>query len=255
MIIDKPENRFRGLFVKIIWGMKYIFQMAFEPSYALLAAVLLLGGVVLLQMRKMRLSKFKIMKLKRKVKELERENSLLSEALSAQRAVATMSAEPSVTVAQADESEVASDAEVENSEAEDAAAEVSALEDSVADGSAAQAQDAGEGEERLAGSDEDLLNRFVKHINDNMSDINLSIDDIASDMCMSRSNLFRKIKQITGMGPNEYMRLARLKRAAELLQERRHSIADICMLVGFNSPSYFSSCFKKQYGCLPKDYK
>ncbi|MBQ5623117.1 MAG: AraC family transcriptional regulator, partial [Alistipes sp.] len=35
----------------------------------------------------------------------------------------------------------------------------------------------------------------------------------------------------------------------------RHSIADICMLVGFNSPSYFSSCFKKQYGCLPKDYK
>ena len=253
--MDKSENRFRGLPVKIIWGMKYVFLMAFAPSYALLAAVLLLGGVVLLQMRKMRLSKFKIMKLKRKVKELERENSLLSEALSAQRAVAAMSAEPSVTVAQAEESEVASDVEVENSEAEDAAAEVSALEDSVADGSAALAQDAGEGEERLAGSDEDLLNRFVQHISDNMSDINLSIDDIASDMCMSRSNLFRKIKQITGMGPNEYMRLARLKRAAELLQERRHSIADICMLVGFNSPSYFSSCFKKQYGCLPKDYK
>lgn len=245
----------RGLFVKIIWGMKYVFLMAFEPSYALLAAVLLLGGVVLLQMRKMRLSKFKIMKLKRKVKELERENSLLSEALSAQRADVAMSREPSVTVAQAEESEVASEAEVENSEAEDAAAEVSTLENSVADDSAALAQDAGEGEERLAGSDEDLLNRFVQHIGDNMSDINLSIDDIASDMCMSRSNLFRKIKQITGMGPNEYMRLARLKRAAELLQERRHSIADICMLVGFNSPSYFSSCFKKQYGCLPKDYK
>lgn len=245
----------QGLFVKIIWGMKYVFLMAFEPSYALLAAVLLLGGVVLLQMRKMRLSKFKIMKLKRKIAELERENSLLSEVLSAQSAVATMSAEPSVTDAQAEESEVASDVEVENSEAEDAAAEVSAFEDSVADGFAALAQDAGEGEERLAGSDEDLLNRFVQHIGDNMSDINLSIDDIASDMCMSRSNLFRKIKQITGMGPNEYMRLARLKRAAELLQERRHSIADICMLVGFNSPSYFSSCFKKQYGCLPKDYK
>lgn len=240
--------------------MKYIFQMAFEPSYALLAAVLLLGGVVLLQMRKMRLSKFKIMKLKRKVKELERENSLLSEVLSAQRAVAAMSAEPSVAVAQAEEFEMASDAEVENSEvadvaAEDSIAEVSVVEDSAVEDSAAQVQDAGEGEERLAGSDEDLLNRFVKHINDNMSDINLSIDDIASDMCMSRSNLFRKIKQITGMGPNEYMRLARLKRAADLLQERRHSIADICMLVGFNSPSYFSSCFKKQYGCLPKDYK
>lgn len=255
--MDKPENRFRGLPVKIIWGMKYVFLMAFAPSYALLAAVLLLGGVVLLQMRKMRLSKFKIMKLKRKVKELERENSLLSEALSAQRADVAMSREPSVMVAQAEESEVASDVEVENSEAEDAAAEDSVAQYSVADVAAelTLAQDAGEGEERLAGSDEDLLNRFVQHIGDNMSDINLSIDDIASDMCMSRSNLFRKIKQITGMGPNEYMRLARLKRAAELLQERRHSIADICMLVGFNSPSYFSSCFKKQYGCLPKDYK
>lgn len=246
----------QGLFVKIIWGMKYVFQMAFEPSYALLAAVLLLGGVVLLQMRKMRLSKFKIMKLKRKVKELERENSLLSEALSAQRAVAAMSAEPSVTVAQAEESEVASEAEVENLEAmDDISVAESAAEMADVAAELTLAQDAGEGEERLAGSDEDLLNRFVKHIGDNMSDINLSIDDIASDMCMSRSNLFRKIKQITGMGPNEYMRLARLKRAAELLQERRHSIADICMLVGFNSPSYFSSCFKKQYGCLPKDYK
>ena len=236
--------------------MKYVFLMAFEPSYALLAAVLLLGGVVLLQMRKMRLSKFKIMKLKRKVKELERENSLLSEALSAQRADVAMSAEPSVAVAQAVESEVASYVEVENSEAED---DISVAESAVEMADVAAeltlAQDAGEGEERLAGSDEDLLNRFVQHIGDNMSDINLSIDDIASDMCMSRSNLFRKIKQITGMGPNEYMRLARLKRAAELLQERRHSIADICMLVGFNSPSYFSSCFKKQYGCLPKDYK
>ena len=236
--------------------MKYIFQMAFAPSYALLAAVLLLGGVVLLQMRKMRLSKFKIMKLKRKVKELERENNLLSEALSAQRADVAMSREPSVTVAQADESEVASDAEVENLEAmDDISVAESAVEMADVAAELTLAQDAGEGEERLAGSDEDLLNRFVKHISDNMSDINLSIDDIASDMCMSRSNLFRKIKQITGMGPNEYMRLARLKRAAELLQERRHSIADICMLVGFNSPSYFSSCFKKQYGCLPKDYK
>ena len=245
----------QGLFVKIIWGMKYVFLMAFEPSYALLAAVLLLGGVVLLQMRKMRLSKFKIMKLKRKIAELERENSLLSEVLSAQSAVA-MSAEPSVADAQVVESEVVSDVEVENSEAED---DISVAESAVEMADVAAeltlAQDAGEGEERLAGSDEDLLNRFVKHISDNMSDINLSIDDIASDMCMSRSNLFRKIKQITGMGPNEYMRLARLKRAAELLQERRHSIADICMLVGFNSPSYFSSCFKKQYGCLPKDYK
>ena len=109
--------------------------------------------------------------------------------------------------------------------------------------------------EKLSGSDEDLLNRFVMFLDENLSDINLSTDVIASDMCMSRSNLFRKIKQITGLGPNESIRLVRLKRAADMLREGRLSIADICMLVGFNSPSYFSSCFKKHYGCLPKDYK
>ena len=129
-----------------------------------------------------------------------------------------------------------------------------------------EAEDLGEGEDgvvfkdftlpdRLSGSDEDLLKAFFANINENISDINLSTDVIAADMCMSRSNLFRKIKQITGIGPNEHIRIIRLKRAAQMLQEGRLSIADICMLVGFNSPSYFSSCFKKHYGCLPKDYK
>lgn len=173
------------------------------------------------------------------------ENERLSEALASHSNGIASGAEVALEQIEAKSDETMGDAVAESDEA-------------LAQEAMADAELTGEGSdagERLTGNDEDLLNRFVEHINKNMSDINLSIDDIASDMCMSRSNLFRKIKQITGMGPNEYMRLARLKRAAELLQERRHSIADICMLVGFNSPSYFSSCFKKQYGCLPKDYK
>ena len=184
-------------------------------------------------------------KLQRRINELQSENEKLTQALAAQREVV----EPSgVIIAE----QMATNAEEESVDAvveSDVALAQEAIDDAILAG------ESGEQSEKLTGSDEDLLNRFIEHINKNMSDINLSIDDIASDMCMSRSNLFRKIKQITGIGPNEYMRLARLKRAAELLQERRHSIADICMLVGFNSPSYFSSCFKKQYGCLPKDYK
>lgn len=186
-----------------------------------------------------------IIKLQRRINELVSENERLSEALASK----SESVEPRAEV-------VSEQIEAKRDEAIEDAVVVS--DEVLAQEAMADAELAGGGSdagERLTGSDEDLFNRFVEHINKNMSDINLSIDDIASDMCMSRSNLFRKIKQITGMGPNEYMRLARLKRAAELLQERRHSIADICMLVGFNSPSYFSSCFKKQYGCLPKDYK
>lgn len=186
-----------------------------------------------------------IIKLQRRINELVSENERLSEALASK----SESVEPRAEV-------VSEQIEAKRDEAIEDAVVVS--DEVLAQEAMADAELTGGGSdagERLTGNDEDLLNRFVEHINKNMSDINLSIDDIASDMCMSRSNLFRKIKQITGMGPNEYMRLARLKRAAELLQERRHSIADICMLVGFNSPSYFSSCFKKQYGCLPKDYK
>ena len=225
--------------------MIHVLQIAFEPSYAMLVTMALLAVVVILQMRRMRSSRMQMLKLQRRISELQSENEKLTQALAAQREVV----EPrGVIIAE----QMATNAEEESVDAvveSDEALAQEAIDD------AKLASESGEQSEKLTGSDEDLLNRFVENINKNMSDINLSIDDIASDMCMSRSNLFRKVKQITGIGPNEYMRLARLKRAAELLQERRHSIADICMLVGFNSPSYFSSCFKKQYGCLPKDYK
>ena len=225
--------------------MIHVLQIAFEPSYAMLVTMALLAVVVILQMRRMRSSRMQMLKLQRRINELQSENEKLTQALAAQREVV----EPSgVIIAE----QMATNAEEESVDAvveSDEALAQEAIDDAILAG------ESGEQSEKLTGSDEDLLNRFIEHIKKNMSDINLSIDDIASDMCMSRSNLFRKVKQITGIGPNEYMRLARLKRAAELLQERRHSIADICMLVGFNSPSYFSSCFKKQYGCLPKDYK
>lgn len=225
--------------------MIHVLQLNFEPSYAMLVTMALLAVVVILQMRRMRSSRMQMLKLQCRINELQSENEKLTQALAAQREVV----EPSgVIIAE----QMATNAEEESVDAvveSDEALAQEAIDDAILAG------ESGEQSEKLTGSDEDLLNRFIEHINKNMSDINLSIDDIASDMCMSRSNLFRKVKQITGFGPNEYMRLARLKRAAELLQERRHSIADICMLVGFNSPSYFSSCFKKQYGCLPKDYK
>ncbi len=225
--------------------MIHVLQLNFEPSYAMLVTMALLAVVVILQMRRMRSSRMQMLKLQRRINELQSENEKLAQALVAQREVVE---ESGVIIAE----QMATNAEEESVDAvveSDEALAQEAIDD------AKLAGESGEQSEKLTGSDEDLLNRFIEHINKNMSDINLSIDDIASDMCMSRSNLFRKVKQITGIGPNEYMRLARLKRAAELLQERRHSIADICMLVGFNSPSYFSSCFKKQYGCLPKDYK
>ena len=71
---------------------------------------------------------------------------------------------------------------------------------------------------------------------------------------MSRSNFYRKIKGVLDLSPNEYLRLERLKRAAQLLKEGNGRVNEICYMVGFNSPSYFSKCFQKQFGVLPKDF-
>jgi AraC-like DNA-binding protein len=77
---------------------------------------------------------------------------------------------------------------------------------------------------------------------------------MAEIMNISRSNLYRKIKEMSHMAPNEFIRLCRLKRAAELFNEGRYRINEICYLVGFNSPSYFAKCFQKQFGLSPKEY-
>lgn len=103
--------------------------------------------------------------------------------------------------------------------------------------------------------DRELGQRLDDFVARHMHNVDLSVDDIADAMYMSRSTLFRSMKRIYGVNPNEYLRQRRLSYAADLLQQNKYTISDICLLVGFNSPSYFSSCFKKQYNVLPKDYR
>jgi AraC-like DNA-binding protein len=74
-------------------------------------------------------------------------------------------------------------------------------------------------------------------------------------MSMSRSQLYRKIHALTGMSPNEFIRYNRLQKAAELLSHHTGNISEAAYEVGFSNPSYFSECFKKQFGVLPSDYQ
>lgn len=99
---------------------------------------------------------------------------------------------------------------------------------------------------------------FVKKLNDiilaNLSNSEFSTDDMAESLNMSRSNFYRKVKGVLDLTPNEYLRLERLKRAAQLLKEGKCRVNEVCYAVGFNSPSYFAKCFLKQFGILPKDF-
>ena len=81
------------------------------------------------------------------------------------------------------------------------------------------------------------------------------MERMADILCMSRSSLLRKIKILFNLSPIDFIRLIRLKKAAELIQEGKYRIGDICYMVGINSSSYFSKLFLKQFGMTPKEFE
>jgi len=99
---------------------------------------------------------------------------------------------------------------------------------------------------------------FIEKLNDiilvNMADEKFSIENLSESFFMSRSNFHKKIKHITGKTPNDYIKLIILNKSAQMLLTGKYKINEVCYLVGFNTPSYFSKCFYEQFGKLPKDY-
>jgi ligand-binding sensor domain-containing protein/signal transduction histidine kinase/CheY-like chemotaxis protein/AraC-like DNA-binding protein len=101
-------------------------------------------------------------------------------------------------------------------------------------------------------------NGFLQHVQDvvleHLSDSEFTIDNLASELGMSRSNLHRKLTAATGMPPSEYVRIIRLKKAAELMLKNDLRSSEVAACVGFGSISYFSKCFTKQFGVSPKKF-
>ncbi len=108
--------------------------------------------------------------------------------------------------------------------------------------------------EGLSKMDKEFLRKLGEIVQENLQNPDFSMDDIVEMMNMSRSSFYRKIKGIMDVTPNDYIRIQRLKKAAELLSAKKDNVTEICYMVGFNSPSYFAKCFQKYYGVLPKDY-
>ncbi len=103
-------------------------------------------------------------------------------------------------------------------------------------------------------ADEEFMNKIIKTIEDNITDDNFGVERMADILSMSRSSLLRKIKSLINLLPVDFIRLIRLKKAAEFIQEGKYRIGDICFMVGINSPSYFSKLFLKQFGMTPKEF-
>ena len=105
-------------------------------------------------------------------------------------------------------------------------------------------------------TDRDLLKKVTETIQKRIADTSLSVETLAEDVALSRGHLQRKLKNLTGQNPNEFIRIIRLKYAAEILVKRPElSIAEVAEMVGFNSQSYFSTAFTKQFNISPSQYK
>lgn len=106
----------------------------------------------------------------------------------------------------------------------------------------------------LQSPDERLLQKIIKVINENLSNSDLTTDYIASKVGLSRVHLYRKLKELTNQSARSYIRNIRLAKAAELLSQKKMSVAEVAYLTGFNNANNFSTIFHDLYGMSPKEY-
>ena len=109
-------------------------------------------------------------------------------------------------------------------------------------------------EVRVDSKEKQFLDSLKNYLEENFSNSNLSVSDIATFLKMSDTQLRRKLKSISNYSPNEYLRMFRLKKAADLLDSKSNSVSEIAYQVGFENLSYFSKVFQKEYNCQPSEY-
>lgn len=106
----------------------------------------------------------------------------------------------------------------------------------------------------LQNRDEDFIKRLDQLIAENIGDSSFSNRQIEEALFISRSSLNRRVKELLGTTPNDYVQKKRLASAAEMLRGGRMRVSEVAYAVGFNSPSYFAKCFKTEFGVLPAEY-
>ena len=102
--------------------------------------------------------------------------------------------------------------------------------------------------------DEQFLDRIMVVINEHLSEEEFSIEEFGKDVGMSRSQIHRKLKALTGKSTSVYLRTVRLAKAKEMIEQKKGNISDICYAVGFSSPAYFSRCFRDEFGYAPSEH-
>ncbi|MFB9057215.1 two-component regulator propeller domain-containing protein [Mariniflexile ostreae] len=103
-------------------------------------------------------------------------------------------------------------------------------------------------------NDEKLIKKLIKIIEDNLNNHLLTVEFLASEVGMSRANLYRKVQLILNETPVNFIKTIKLKRAEQLLKQNKMYISEVAYMTGFNNQKYFSKCFNKEYGMSPTEY-
>ena len=103
--------------------------------------------------------------------------------------------------------------------------------------------------------DRKFLERAVKIINEHLSDLSFGVESFASELCIGRTSLSKKITSLVGEPPGDFIKRIRLSTASSLLNHNAGNISEVALSVGFSNPAYFAECFKKQFGITPSKYQ
>ena len=106
----------------------------------------------------------------------------------------------------------------------------------------------------VKGNDEQLMERIMKAVNKNLSDSDFNVDMLTREVGISRAQLHRKMKELTGISTSEFIRNIRLEQAARLLREQKINVTQVAYTVGFSNLAHFSTIFRKHFGISPSEY-
>ncbi len=107
----------------------------------------------------------------------------------------------------------------------------------------------------VKGNDDEFMERVMRSVNANMSDCNYNIDSLAKDVGISRTQLHRKMKEITGISSGKFLRNLRMEQAAKLLREGKVNVSQVADKVGYQDLAHFSTAFKTYFGVSPSEYQ
>ena len=106
----------------------------------------------------------------------------------------------------------------------------------------------------MKGNDEMLMERVMKAVNKNLDDSDFNVETLCQEVGISRAQLHRKMKELTGLSTSEFIRNIRLEQAARLLKEKKINVTQVAYTVGFSNLAHFSTIFRKHFGVAPSEY-